>query len=123
MVNGVAFYGSNTNIGNISTKPQVKYEAPAQQSLEADTVCFKGRDKEKKFSFGKVIAVLTTLSVATIAGLALAHKNNWISKLKDGKIKTHLGKASETCYGWYEQSSKQVRKYYDKVKKSFHKKS
>lgn len=122
MVNGVSFYGNDT-VGNISTNPQVRYETPVPQTPEGDTVCFKGRSEEKKSSIGKTILGLVTAAAVTIGGLAYAHKANWISKLKDGKIKTKLGNAAETCYGWYDKSSKKAQKYYDKVKSYFQKKS
>lgn len=122
MVYGISFNGNDT-IGDVSTKPQVRYETPVQQAPEADTVCFKGKDEKKKSSIGKTILGLVTVAAVTIGGLAYAHKANWISKLKDGKIKTKLSSAAETCYGWYEKSSKSVKKYYEKVKNYFHKKS
>lgn len=122
MINSVSFYGNDT-VGNVSTKPQVRYETPVPQTPEGDTVCFQGRGEEKKSSVGKTILKLAVVAAATIGGLAYAHKANWVSKLKDGKIKTHLSKATETCYGWCEKTSKSAQEYYEKVKSYFQKKS
>ena len=66
-----------------------------------DTVCFRGSESGKpKKNTSAATVILGTLGVvaATVGLLGLAHRNGWVNKLGDGKIKEYAGKAAEPCY-------------------------
>jgi len=76
---------------------------------EETKVNFRGYDydyynkPEKKTSPLVVIGSIAAFAAAAIGGLGIAHKNNVLSKINDGKFKNVLKKcepAAQTCHKW-----------------------
>lgn len=126
-MNNIYFQGSET-AGSVAKimQPQAKrYEKPVDQTLQSDTVSFRGNmDKsDSAESIGKTIAGIVILASLITGGLGYAHKANWAEKLKSEKFKKFITKITEPCYNLCHKTKEATVKYYNKVKNLFNKKS
>ena len=125
-MNNIYFKGSEAagSVAKISQPQAKRYEKPAEQTLQTDTVNFRGHAGDSAAeSAGKTIAGLAILAAAIVGGFGYAHKAGWIGKLKNENVKNFLTKMSEPCYNACHKTKEFAMKYYDKVKNFFTKKS
>ena len=140
--NGGETTGSVSNRRNIVGKPlpeppnaihettgscgYLREQAPRIETLDKDTVCFKGgADKKEKSSsvFGTILT-LGALAAVVVGGLGLAHKHDIVGQLKNEKFKNLLknsGKVTEPCYNWCKSVKTFCMEHYDKIVKKFKK--
>ena len=98
------------------TEPEVKL-----QTLERDTVSFRGDDSDdqKSKSALGVLGTLAFSAAATIVGLACVKKYGLVEKLSDGKFKDLVKNVTEPCYKWCSYAKENT---YDKIVKYFNSK-
>ncbi len=104
----------------------LREQAPRIETLDKDTVCFKGNmDKqEKSSSFFGTFLTLGALAAVVVGGLGLAHKYNAVEYIKNDKLRDLLknsGKVTEPCYNWCKSVKTFCTEYYDKIAKRFKK--
>ncbi len=126
-MNSVCFQGSEAagSVAKVYQPQAKKFEQPVEQTLQNDTVSFRGnKDKnDSAESVGKALAGILALTALIIGGLGYAHKENWAGKLKNEKVKNTITKIAEPCYKLCHKTKEFAVKYYNKAKEFFTKKS
>ena len=131
----VALYGGiNNKVNSIPQEtvqnpvPRVDISDAKLQTLDKDTVNFRGKEEgKKKGSFWGTLAALGIVAGAAVAGLGFAHKYNTISKFtKEGhwadKVREYVPKVTEPCYNVCAKAKKCFNtavEYVNNWKKSF----
>ena len=89
-------------------------------SLDRDTVCFKGKEKTKGGSFLKTAAELGIAAAVVVGGLGLAKKYNYIDKISHDGFKNFVDKyAAEPCYKACRAVKKCSKNWYDQALEFF----
>lgn len=133
-MNSISFYGGEScgSIGSkINTSKQecagsvgVREQEPEikLQTLDKDTVCFRGQDenstKKKSSVFGTLLCTGAAAAII-IGGLGYAHKNKIADKIKNKTIKKYFNVVAEPCYKACAKTKGYAIKGYDKVKGFF----
>ena len=125
-MNNIYFKGSETS-GSVAkvNLAQTRKCAVPEKTPPKDTVSFRGNmDKsDSAESIGKVAAGLVAAAALIVGGLGYAKKADWVSKIKNEKVKDFANKMTEPCYNVCKKTKDFVIKYYEKVKNYFSKKS
>ena len=124
----VALYGGiNNKVNSIPQEtvqnqiPRVDISDAKLQTLEKDTVNFRGKDEgKKKGSFWGKLAALGVVVGGAVVGLGFAHKYNLIGKLtKEGHVadwaREYTPKVTEPCYNACAAVKNYSVKYYEQT--------